>query len=108
MTDQIDGLVGRQNAASEDPSRVAPGFAYLRDRIVNVAFIGSSDGRDSPWVLVDAGLGGSASRIARAAESLYGPDAVPAAIVLTHGHFDHVGSLRELVRRWDVPVYAHE
>ena len=108
MTELADGLVGRQNAASEDPSQIAPGLAYLRDRIVNVAFIGSSDGRDSPWVLVDAGLGGSAARIARAAESLYGPDAVPAAIVLTHGHFDHVGSLRELVRRWDVPVYAHE
>jgi hypothetical protein len=28
--------------------------------------------------------------------------------VLTHGHFDHVGSVRELVRRWRVPVYAHE
>src|SRR5688572_9417313 len=44
----------------------------------------------------------------RAAESLFGPDAAPSAIVLTHGHFDHVGSLRELVRRWQVPIYAHE
>ena len=98
----------RRGSTADDPTRVAPGLAYLRDRIVNVAFIGSSDGHDGPWVLVDAGLAGSASRIVRAAESLFGPDATPAAIVLTHGHFDHVGSLRELLRRWDVPVYAHE
>lgn len=95
-------------ATAEEPTRVAPGLAYLRDRIVNVAFISSSDGRDGPWILVDTGLPGGASRIVRAAESLFGPGATPAAIVLTHGHFDHVGSLRELVRRWRVPVYAHE
>jgi glyoxylase-like metal-dependent hydrolase (beta-lactamase superfamily II) len=103
-----DDLSGHQDAVSEEPTRVAPGLAYLRDRIVNVAFLGASDGRDGPWVLVDAGLGGASGRIIDAAESLYGRDAAPSAIVLTHGHFDHVGSLRALVRHWQVPVYAHE
>src|SRR5919107_1012291 len=31
----------------------------------------------------------------------------PAAVVLTHGHFDHVGSLEALLEAWDVPIYAH-
>jgi glyoxylase-like metal-dependent hydrolase (beta-lactamase superfamily II) len=27
---------------------------------------------------------------------------------LTHGHFDHVGSVAELLEDWKIPVYAHE
>ena len=106
MTDVEFGT--QMRSTTDEPTRVAPGLAYLRDRIVNVAFIGSTDGREDQWVLVDTGLPGSVSRIVHAAELLYGPGATPAAIVLTHGHFDHVGSVRELVRRWRVPVYAHE
>src|SRR5581483_3171047 len=63
---------------------------------------------DSGWVLIDAGLPFSAWQIVHAAERRFGPVAKPRAIILTHGHFDHVGALRDLLRRWDVPVYAHE
>ena len=38
----------------------------------------------------------------------FGENNKPKAIVLTHGHFDHVGAVVDLVRKWDVPVYAHE
>jgi len=59
------------------------------------------------WVLVDAGLAMSAAEILRTAADRFGVDARPGAIILTHGHFDHVGGLAALLAVWDVPVYAH-
>src|SRR5260370_29807246 len=50
---------------------------------------------------------GSADRIRVAAESLYRLTARPAAILLTHGHVDHVGNAAELADYWNVPIYAH-
>ena len=30
----------------------------------------------------------------------------PSGIVLTNGHLDHIGAVRELLERWSVPLYA--
>jgi len=90
------------------PRPVADGVAYLRTGIVNVVFVGEPDAGDRGWVLVDAGLPGFAHAIASAAARRFGPGNRPRAIVLTHGHFDHVGTLASLARDWDVPVYAHD
>src|SRR5205807_4379089 len=65
--------------------------------------VGDQDG----FVLIDAGLIGTAQFIRGACEKLCGAGAKPTAIVMTHGHFDHVGALETLAGTWDVPVYAH-
>lgn len=82
---------------------VARDVAFLRCAMVNVAVIGDAE----RWILLDAGLPGYAESIRAAAEARFGAGAKPAAIILTHGHFDHVGSLSRLLDRWDAPVYAH-
>ena len=89
------------------PQELASDLAYLRTAIVNVFFYGPRDAGDRNWVLVDAGIPGAADRIVGAAAARFGWGARPAAIILTHGHFDHVGALKELARKWEAPVYAH-
>jgi glyoxylase-like metal-dependent hydrolase (beta-lactamase superfamily II) len=84
--------------------RVVEGLFWMRTLMSNVCFVGT----DEQWVLIDAGFRGYSQAIFEAARELFGPARPPAAILLTHAHFDHVGNLRSLLRRWDVPVYAHE
>jgi glyoxylase-like metal-dependent hydrolase (beta-lactamase superfamily II) len=87
-------------------NQVAPGVTQLRiQRFVNVYFV--ENGLPGEWVLVDTGLPGSEKTIAEAAEKLFGASSRPRAILLTHGHLDHVGSAKELAARWQVPVLAH-
>jgi glyoxylase-like metal-dependent hydrolase (beta-lactamase superfamily II) len=85
---------------------LTPDLARLRVAFVNVYFAGPPGGT-APWALVDAGLAMGAATILRVAAERFGVDARPAAIILTHGHFDHVGALEALLGVWDVPVYAH-
>lgn len=78
---------------------------YYTDQIVNISFIGFPERGN--WVLVDAGLPDAAPEILSVVEKRF-EGRKPSAIMLTHGHFDHVGGLVDLVQKWDVPVYAHE
>jgi glyoxylase-like metal-dependent hydrolase (beta-lactamase superfamily II) len=83
---------------------IAPWVKGLRILFVNVYAIGSAD---QGWTLIDAGLYLSAGKIKHWAENLFGKAAKPNAIILTHGHFDHVGAVEDLLKEWNVPVYAH-
>ncbi|MCL6604374.1 MAG: MBL fold metallo-hydrolase [Paenibacillus sp.] len=85
-----------------DTWEVAPGLIGLRTLFVNVAYISVSS---SDWILVDTGLGMFAGTIMNTAKERFGKP--PIAILLTHGHFDHVGTIKELLEEWNVPVYAH-
>ena len=85
---------------------VVPDLAYQRQIFVNVVFHGMP-GSGRMWTLIDTGLHGSAATIVKHAEHRFGAKRPPAAIILTHGHFDHVGALETLAMRWQVPVYAH-
>jgi glyoxylase-like metal-dependent hydrolase (beta-lactamase superfamily II) len=87
--------------------QIAPDLAYARIAIVNVVFYGPRGAGDRGWVLLDAGLTGMKKVIQAAALERFGEGARPSAIVMTHGHFDHVGALEDLAEEWDVPVYAH-
>jgi glyoxylase-like metal-dependent hydrolase (beta-lactamase superfamily II) len=98
----------RADESKEDGVReVGHDLAYQRLLIVNVVYYGLPDAPSGQWVLIDAGLPATTSAIADAAASRFGEKSLPAAIILTHGHFDHVGALESLSKRWNVPVYAH-
>ena len=81
---------------------IAEGVRGLRIAFVNVFAVTHATGS---WTLIDAGIPFSAGVIRTWAERhQQGP---PLAIVLTHGHFDHVSAAGDLANHWDVPVYAH-
>lgn len=97
----------RREADSGEPREIAPGVHFLAVGTgllrANVYFVRSC----LSWVLVDAAAAGCARVIRAAAESLFGKNSPPAAILLTHDHPDHAGSARELAQTWDCPVWAH-
>lgn len=89
------------------PVEIAPGVYWLRaGRGItdsNVYFVRSG----SSWVLIDTAWAWSARKIRASAESVFGTDAPPAAILLTHLHADHGGSALELAQKWGCTVYVH-
>ncbi|HZF07332.1 MAG TPA: MBL fold metallo-hydrolase, partial [Thermoanaerobaculia bacterium] len=99
MSETVDTKVRSTRLSGRE---FAPGVFRLPVLFVNV-FLVREPGQ--PGVLVDTGLPGFGGWVRRKVEArLGGP---PAAIVLTHGHFDHAGNAEELADLWKVPVYAH-
>lgn len=90
---------------SHNGHEAAPSVFYYTNQIVNVVMIGNAFEGD--WWLVDAGMPKCGKEIYEVAQRRFGKDRPPRAILLTHGHFDHVGGIVYLLEHWDVPVYAH-
>jgi glyoxylase-like metal-dependent hydrolase (beta-lactamase superfamily II) len=108
MAEQIpltDTAIAPDIADLDRSVEVAPDLAFKKTLLVNVVFHGRAG--EPGWVLIDAGIPGSADAIYKAAAERFGENIPPAAIVLTHGHFDHVGALAELAAEWETPIYAH-
>jgi glyoxylase-like metal-dependent hydrolase (beta-lactamase superfamily II) len=85
---------------------VLPDLYCYNVQIVNIALIGNPQ-ESNEFILVDAGMPDSHEMILNAVKDRFGESAICKAIILTHGHFDHVGSLKGLLEKWDVPVFAH-
>jgi len=85
---------------------VAPGVWRLKDIFVNVFIIQNREG--TGWALVDTGLKTTGPKVKKMVTEVFGSTgSKPSAIIMTHGHFDHRGSLIDLAEQWDVPVYCH-
>lgn len=97
-------IVEGMSAMVTSSQEVSSDILVVNFIIVNAFLVGHSD----EWVLVDTGLENSADFILQSVENRFGKNSRPQAIILTHGHFDHVGSVIKLSTLWDVPVYIHQ
>ena len=92
---------------ASQPQEIAPGVFYIEAGKgiprSNVYFVRSG----SSWVLIDTASAHCGPVIQKAAESLFGADTPPVAILLTHVHPDHSGSTLELARRWGCLAYVY-
>ncbi|EMY32780.1 hypothetical protein D477_018394 [Arthrobacter crystallopoietes BAB-32] len=82
---------------------VADGIHRIEHADVNCYIV--EDG--NRLLLVDAGLPGMWRMTGQAIRELGRSPRDIAALVLTHGHFDHVGFAARLQRELDVPVFVH-
>lgn len=82
---------------------VAEGIHQIEHACVNCYLV--EDGRR--LMLVDAGLPAGWRHIVAALHELGRRPGELEAVVLTHGHFDHIGTVARIQRDFGLPVYIH-
>jgi glyoxylase-like metal-dependent hydrolase (beta-lactamase superfamily II) len=87
---------------------VTPDILLLQFPFVNAFLVGDPNIPNGEWVLIGAGMAHTAKDIIQTVDNRFGQGSQPTAIILTHGHFDHVGAINELINQWNSPVYAHQ
>lgn len=97
-------IVEALSAMNTTSLELTPDIMVMNFTIVNACLVGTAD----KYVLVDTGLENSADFILQCVENKFGKNSKPEAIILTHGHFDHVGSVIKLSELWNIPVYIHQ
>ena len=105
LVDRREATATKEISLGSNAWVVAPGVWRLKDIFVNVYII--QDRESTGWVMVDAGLKSTAGKIRNLVAELFGNGSKPRAIIMTHAHFDHRGSLIEMAEEWGVPVYCH-
>ncbi|WP_356881133.1 MBL fold metallo-hydrolase [Arthrobacter sp. YD2] len=83
---------------------VADGIHRIEHAYVNVYLVEDGDG----VAVIDAGLPGMWPHLTGALDELgYGPGDIR-ALVLTHAHFDHVGTAARLRQEYRTPILVHD
>lgn len=83
---------------------VAPGVHRLERAATNVYLVEVDD----RLLVVDAGLPRMWAQLHQALTHLGKTPADVAGVLLTHGHFDHVGMAARIQREWNVPIWVHQ
>lgn len=100
----VEGLSAMNTSSRE----ITPDILVMDFTVVTACLVGNPNNKKDEWVLIDTGLENSGDFILQSVEKRFGKNSRPKAIILTHGHFDHVGSVIKLSKLWDVPVYIHK
>jgi glyoxylase-like metal-dependent hydrolase (beta-lactamase superfamily II) len=83
---------------------VVPGIHRLEYAHTNQYLVENGD----RLVLIDAGLPRSYPALVSAIRELGRDTDAVSDLIITHGHFDHVGTARRLAKQWHLPVHVHD
>lgn len=113
MGERRHSVVGMAQAARSRPGgprltrNVVRGVHRLEHAYSNVYLIESDDPSDNRVTVVDTAFPRTWRLMPRVLAAIGRSESDVAAVILTHGHFDHVGFAKRAHDEWGVPIMAH-